>query len=59
MNKEKKVLYVFNAINFSGAEIMYEAAAPLFQNNGFKLYALSTGDEIGDFIKNFEKPEES
>ena len=50
-----KVLHVFNSINHSGAEIMYEAAASIFIENGFKLYALSTGKEIGDFVDRFEK----
>jgi glycosyltransferase involved in cell wall biosynthesis len=50
-----KALHIFNSINHSGAEIMYEAAAPIFIKNGFKLYALSTGKEKGDFVERFEK----
>jgi len=51
----KRVLHIFNEINFSGAELMYEKAAPLFQENNWILFAISTGDKIGEFTKEFEK----
>ncbi len=50
-----KVLHLFNEINFSGAELMYASAAPIFQKNGFELIAFSTGNTIGDFSHVFEK----
>ena len=50
-----KVLHIFNSINHSGAEIMYEAAAPIFIDNGCELFALSTGKTTGDFVDQFEK----
>ena len=55
MNQVMRVLHIFNEINFSGAEIMYADAAPFFQENGFELYAISTGDAFGNFTKQFEK----
>ena len=50
-----RVLHIFNEINFSGAEIMYANAAPLFQQKGFELYAISTGDNFGNFTDQFKK----
>jgi glycosyltransferase involved in cell wall biosynthesis len=50
-----KVLHIFNSINHSGAEIMYESAAEIFKEDGIELYALSTGKEKGDFVDRFEK----
>jgi len=49
-----KVLHVFNEIKYSGAEIMYADAAPLFQENGVEMIALSTGQRIGEFLDQFE-----
>jgi glycosyltransferase involved in cell wall biosynthesis len=53
MEKTKKVLHIFNSINHSGAELMYEAAADIFIESGFNLYALSTGNDFGTFIDEF------
>jgi glycosyltransferase involved in cell wall biosynthesis len=50
-----RVLHVLNEINFSGAEIMYAGAAEQFQKSGFELIALSTGKNIGNFVKQFEE----
>lgn len=50
-----KVLHIFNSIEFSGAETMYAAASEEFQNNGFELYALSTGKDKGALVKHFEE----
>lgn len=50
-----KVLHLFNEINFSGAEIMYANAAPLFQSQGIEMLAFSTGKNYGDFVAQFEK----
>ena len=49
----KKVLHVFFEINFSGAEIMYLNAAPVFRQRGFETIALSTGNKEGDFADQF------
>jgi len=50
-----KVLHIFNEINFSGAEIMYANASSTFQKEGFELFAFSTGENIGNYINQFEK----
>ncbi len=48
-----KVAHLFNEINFSGAEIMYAQAAPLFLKQGFKLIAISTGKNIGNYVEQY------
>jgi len=50
-----KVLHIFNEIKYSGAEIMYANAAPLFQEKGIHLLALSTGENVGDFSVRFDQ----
>lgn len=50
-----KVLHVFNALEFSGAEVMYVQAAPIFKEKGCELIALSTAKELGSYASNFEK----
>jgi len=50
-----KVAHLFNEINFSGAEIMYAQAAPLFQAQGFELIAISTGKQKGNYVKQYEQ----
>lgn len=52
-----RVLHIFNELKFSGAEIMYANAAPLFQDKGVKMLALSTGEQIGDFLSRFTSEE--
>jgi len=49
-----KVAHLFNEINFSGAEIMYAQAAPLFQMQGYKLIAISTGKNRGNYVTQYE-----
>jgi len=44
-----KVLMILNSIQYSGAEAMLKIAAPHFKKSGFDLYALSTGEKIGDY----------
>jgi glycosyltransferase involved in cell wall biosynthesis len=48
-----RVLHIFNEIKFSGAEIMYANAAPLFQSEGVEMLVLSTGKNVGDFVPQF------
>ncbi|NGP75924.1 glycosyltransferase family 4 protein [Balneolaceae bacterium YR4-1] len=48
-----KVLHVFNEINYSGAELMYSKAAPIFKEHGIETYAVSTGTNIGNFTAEF------
>lgn len=50
-----KVLHIFNEINFSGAELMYNDASSYFQSRGVELFAISTGKTIGSFAENFKK----
>jgi glycosyltransferase involved in cell wall biosynthesis len=50
-----RILHIFNEINFSGAEIMYADAAPLFQQKGFSMIAVNTGLKKGNFTEEFEK----
>lgn len=50
-----KLLHILNEINFSGAEVMLNLAAPIFKENGFELHALSTGNNIGDYAEVLEK----
>lgn len=53
--KKIKVAHLFNEINFSGAEIMYAQAAPLFQKQGFELIAVSTGAGKGNYVQQYEQ----
>lgn len=49
-----RVLHIFNELKYSGAEIMYANAAPLFQKGGIEMIALSTGNNLGDFAERFK-----
>lgn len=53
--KKVRVVHIFNEINFSGAEVMYAQAAPLFQDRGFELIAVSTGMNVGNYVEQFQK----
>lgn len=48
-----KVLHILNELKFSGAEIMYVAAAPIFQEKGCKLSVLATAKNLGEFAPYF------
>ncbi|MFA6794831.1 MAG: glycosyltransferase family 4 protein [Proteiniphilum sp.] len=50
-----KILHVLYELKFSGAEIMYVDAAPLFQEMGCQLTVMATGDNPGDFAPHFQK----
>lgn len=51
-----KILFVFNSLQFSGAELMYIQAARLLQKKGYQLFALATWSDFGackdKFIEN-------
>lgn len=49
-----KVLHVLNELKFSGAEIMYVDAAPVFQKKGAQLFVLGTASDIGEFADHFK-----
>jgi glycosyltransferase involved in cell wall biosynthesis len=55
MMKKIKVAHLFNEINFSGAEIMYAQAAPLLQEQGFELIAVSTGAGEGNYVQQYQQ----
>ncbi len=48
-----KVLHVLDALNFSGAEMMYVAAAKDFQQLGCQLYVISSASILGDYASFF------
>ncbi len=50
-----RVLHILNELKFSGAEIMYVDAAPIFKKLGVELYVLNTSKEIGEYAPYFEK----
>jgi glycosyltransferase involved in cell wall biosynthesis len=50
-----KILHILNELKFSGAEIMYVDAAPIFQEKGCVLTVMGTAKEIGEYAINFEK----
>lgn len=49
-----KVLHIFKELNFSGAEVMYTDSVKYFQNQGVELYAMSTGEKLGNFVHRFK-----
>jgi glycosyltransferase involved in cell wall biosynthesis len=50
-----KIIHILNELKFSGAEIMYVDAAPLFQQKGCELLVLATAPDIGDYASHFEQ----
>lgn len=52
---KQKLLHILNEINFSGAEVMLNLAAPIFKEQGFEIHALSTGNNRGDYAEVLEK----
>lgn len=53
MNKTK-VLHVLYELKFSGAEIMYVDAAPLFQKKGCDLTVMGTANALGEYAPYFK-----
>jgi glycosyltransferase involved in cell wall biosynthesis len=49
-----KILHVLHELKYSGAEIMYCDAAPLFQEKGYELTAMATAKEVGEYALNLE-----
>jgi glycosyltransferase involved in cell wall biosynthesis len=54
MNK-MKVLHILHELKYSGAEIMYVDAAPVFQNKGCELAVMATADQLGEYAPFFER----
>lgn len=50
-----KVLHILDELKFSGAEIMYVAAAENFIRLGCELYVVNTAERLGEFAPEFEK----
>ena len=50
-----KVIHILDELKFSGAEIMYVAAAPIFQELGCELSVVNTRKKMGPYAPYFEK----
>lgn len=50
-----KVVHILHELKFSGAEIMYVDAAPIFQKKGCELLVVATAPELGEFAPYFER----
>lgn len=50
-----KVLHILNELKFSGAEIMYVDAAPIFQKKGCDLFVVNTTENLGEYAIAFEQ----
>jgi len=50
-----KILHILYELKFSGAEIMYVDAAPLFQNRGCTLAVMSTASTPGEYAPYFRQ----
>ncbi|MDK2977673.1 MAG: hypothetical protein PWP52_387 [Bacteroidales bacterium] len=50
-----KVIHILHSLKFSGAEIMYVGASPLFQEKGCELTVVATADQLGEYAPYFEK----
>ena len=52
-----KVIHYLHELKFSGAEIMYVDAAPVFQKLGCELSVVNTANHLGEYAPFFEKPD--
>lgn len=50
-----KILYIFNQLEFSGAELMYIQAAPVLIERGYEIHAIAAGNEIGSCADTFQQ----
>lgn len=50
-----KIIHFLYELKFSGAEIMYVDAAPLFQKLGCELTVVNTAAQLGEFASSFEQ----
>ncbi|MDR1866159.1 MAG: glycosyltransferase [Bacteroidales bacterium] len=50
-----KVIHILNELKFSGAEIMYVDAAPVFRQSGCSLSVVNTTQNLGDYAPYFER----
>lgn len=50
-----KIVHILYELKYSGAEIMYVDAAPLFQKKGCELTVVAAAANLGEFAPNFER----
>ena len=50
-----KILHILYELKFSGAEIMYANAAPIFQNLGCELSVVNTAPQLGEFASHVQE----
>lgn len=50
-----KIIHFLYELKFSGAEIMYVDAAPIFQKLGCELTVVNTAPQLGEYASSFEK----
>lgn len=50
-----KILHIFYELKFSGAEIMYVDAAPLFLDRGCELTVMATASNLGEYAPYFRQ----
>jgi glycosyltransferase involved in cell wall biosynthesis len=50
-----KVIHILIELKFSGAEIMYVDAAPIFKKKGCELTVMATANELGEYAPYFER----
>ena len=50
-----KVIHILKELKFSGAEIMYVDAAPVFQNKGCELTVIGSAPVLGEYAPYFER----
>lgn len=50
-----KILYVFNSLEYSGAELMYIQAAYTLIQRGYEISVVATGEEIGACSETFKE----
>lgn len=48
-----KVIHILHELKFSGAEIMYVDAAPIFKELGCDLYVMNTTPKLGEYASSF------
>lgn len=49
-----KIVHILHELKFSGAEIMYVDAAPVFQKKGCELLVVASAPQLGEFAPYFE-----
>ena len=50
-----KVIHFLNELKFSGAEVMYVDAAPVFQKLGCELTVVNTAANMGEYAPSFKE----